>query len=50
MSASKNVNQVVTIGKPSPTQQQIVAALSSSSTEDEFELAGILEPSENLNR
>jgi len=48
MSASKNINRVVTIGRSSPTQQQIVAAISGSSTADEFELTDVLEPSENL--
>jgi pilus assembly protein CpaE len=48
MSAAKQPTRIVTIGKPGPTQQQIVSALNSSATLNEFELVTVLEPSESL--
>lgn len=50
MSATSQLTRLVTIGESGPTQQQIVAALSSTSTLDEFELVETLEPSEELVR
>lgn len=48
MTAAKKSTLVVTIGKSGPTQQQIVAALSSPTTADEFELVEALEPSDQM--
>jgi len=50
MSASNQPMRVVTIGEPGPTQQQIIAALSSSSTQTEFDLAEVVRPSDELVR
>jgi pilus assembly protein CpaE len=50
MSASPQLTRLVTIAESGPTQQQIVAALSSTATLDEFELVDTLEPSEDLVR
>lgn len=50
MSATPQLTRLVTIGESGPTQQQIVAALSSTATLDEFELVETLEPSEDLAR
>jgi pilus assembly protein CpaE len=48
MSASTKPTNVVTIGESGPTQQQIIAALSSSSITNEFDLVEVLQPSEDL--
>ena len=50
MSATTTITKLVTIGESGPTQQQITAALSSSATQDEFDLAAILEPTDELVR
>jgi len=50
MSATPQLTRLVTIGESGPTQQQIVAALSSTATLDEFELVETLDASEDLVR
>jgi pilus assembly protein CpaE len=50
MSASNQPTKVVTIGETGPTQQQIIAALSSSTISNEFDLVEVLQPSEDLIR
>ncbi len=50
MSAASQSTRVVTIGESGPTQQQIIAALSSSSITNEFDLVDVLQPSEDLIR
>jgi pilus assembly protein CpaE len=48
MSATKQTVRVVAVGKAGPTQQQIVAALSTSTITDEFDLVDVIEPSDQL--
>jgi pilus assembly protein CpaE len=50
MSASNQPTRLVTIGESGPTQQQIIAALSSSSVTNEFDLVDVLQASEDLIR
>jgi pilus assembly protein CpaE len=50
MSAASQTTRVATIGESGPTQQQIIAALSSSSVSSEFDLVEVLQPSDDLIR
>ncbi|MCJ7702911.1 MAG: AAA family ATPase [Anaerolineales bacterium] len=50
MSATNQPKRVVTVGEPGPTQQQILAALSSPTLQSEFELVEVLEPSSDIAR
>ena len=48
MSPTNQPKRVVSVGEPGPTQQQILAALSSPTMQTEFELVEVLEPSSEI--